>query len=86
MQANAFERLGAHDHLPAPQRSTARRLMWMREHDAKRRPLPHTACNRDVAAPAYDEAVHAQIEEVKAKKPAHTLGEYLRTGDTWEIK
>ena len=41
---------------------------------------------RDVAAPAYDEAVHAQIEEVKAKKPAHTLGEYLRTGDTWEIK
>lgn len=41
---------------------------------------------RDVEAPCYDEAVHQQIEEVKAKKREHTLEEFLLTGDTWEIK
>ena len=41
---------------------------------------------RDVQAPCYDEAVRAQIEEVKAKKREHTLEEFLHTGDTWEIK
>ena len=32
------------------------------------------------------EAVHAQIEEVKATKPYHTFSELLETNDTWEIK
>ncbi|MCD8166151.1 MAG: 2-oxoacid:ferredoxin oxidoreductase subunit beta [Bacteroides sp.] len=41
---------------------------------------------RDVKAPAYDEAVHAQIKEVQAKKPARTLREMLMKGDVWEIK
>ena len=41
---------------------------------------------RDVEAPCYDECVHQQIEEVKAKKKIHTLEEFLHTGDTWEIK
>jgi len=41
---------------------------------------------RDVAAPAYDEEVEAQIEKVKAKNPVRTLREYLMSGDTWEVK
>ncbi|MDR3119119.1 MAG: 2-oxoacid:ferredoxin oxidoreductase subunit beta [Mediterranea sp.] len=42
---------------------------------------------RDVKAPSYDQSVYAQIEEVRAKKPARTLEEMLiTTGDTWEIK
>ena len=41
---------------------------------------------RDVDAPVYDQAVHQQIEEVKAKKPARTLQEMLLSGEVWEIK
>ncbi|MEG1546625.1 MAG: thiamine pyrophosphate-dependent enzyme, partial [Bacteroides sp.] len=41
---------------------------------------------RDVAAPCYDECVHAQIEEVQAKKPIRTLEAFLLSGETWEIK
>ena len=41
---------------------------------------------RDVEAPTYDEAVEAQIEEVKTKKPYHTFEELLLTNDTWEVK
>ncbi|MCL1932279.1 MAG: 2-oxoacid:ferredoxin oxidoreductase subunit beta [Candidatus Azobacteroides sp.] len=41
---------------------------------------------RDVAAPAYDAEVEAQIEKVKAKNPVRTLREYLMSGDTWEVK
>ena len=41
---------------------------------------------RDVEAPTYDEAVEAQIEEVKGKKPYHTFEELLLTNDTWEVK
>jgi 2-oxoglutarate ferredoxin oxidoreductase subunit beta len=41
---------------------------------------------RDVAAPTYDEAVNAQIEEVKGKKPQRTLRDLLLSGETWEVK
>ena len=41
---------------------------------------------RDVEAPTYDEAVEAQIEEVKAKKPYHNFAELLETNDIWEVK
>ena len=41
---------------------------------------------RDVEAPTYDEAVAAQIEEVKTKKPYHTFEELLLTNDIWEVK
>ncbi|MCD8237195.1 MAG: 2-oxoacid:ferredoxin oxidoreductase subunit beta [Prevotellaceae bacterium] len=41
---------------------------------------------RDVAAPIYDDAVTAQIEEVKAKKPYHSFAELLETNDIWEVK
>lgn len=41
---------------------------------------------RDVSAPTYDDAVTAQIEEVKAKKPYHTFSELLETNDIWEVK
>lgn len=41
---------------------------------------------RDVAAPTYDEAVNAQMEEVKAKKPYHNFTELLETNDIWEVK
>ncbi|WP_028897135.1 2-oxoacid:ferredoxin oxidoreductase subunit beta [Prevotella sp. HUN102] len=41
---------------------------------------------RDVEAPTYDEAVNAQIEEVKAKKPYHNFMELLETNDIWEVK
>ncbi|MBR2624339.1 MAG: 2-oxoacid:ferredoxin oxidoreductase subunit beta, partial [Paludibacteraceae bacterium] len=41
---------------------------------------------RDVAAPTYDEAVDAQIEEVKVKKPYHSFEELLETNDIWEVK
>ena len=41
---------------------------------------------RDVDAPSYDESVHQQLEEVKAKKPARTLQETLMSGEIWEIK
>ena len=45
-----------------------------------------TGIIRDVEAPVYDESVHQQIEEVKSKKPAHTLQEMLMSGEIWEIK
>jgi 2-oxoglutarate ferredoxin oxidoreductase subunit beta len=41
---------------------------------------------RDVEAPTYDEALVKQIEEIKAKKPARTLREFLLSGDVWEVK
>lgn len=41
---------------------------------------------RDVDAPTYDESVHKQIKEVKAKKADRTLEELLMMGDTWEVK
>ena len=41
---------------------------------------------RDVDAPTYDDAVTAQIEEVKAKKPYHSFAELLETNDIWEVK
>lgn len=41
---------------------------------------------RDVKAPAYDEELEKQIEEVQAKKPARTLREFLMSGDIWEVK
>ena len=41
---------------------------------------------RDVDAPTYDEAVNAQIEEVKAKKEYHNFTELLETNDIWEVK
>ena len=41
---------------------------------------------RDVEAPTYDEAVHAQIEEVKNLKKYHCFEELLETNDIWEVK
>ncbi|MDY6241836.1 MAG: 2-oxoacid:ferredoxin oxidoreductase subunit beta [Prevotella sp.] len=41
---------------------------------------------RDVEAPTYDEAVNAQLEDVKAKKPYHNFTELLETNDIWEVK
>ena len=41
---------------------------------------------RDVEAPTYDEAVNAQIEEVKAAKNYHSFEELLDTQDTGEVK
>lgn len=41
---------------------------------------------RDVEAPTYDEAVNAQIGEVKGKKPYHNFMELLETNDIWEVK
>ncbi len=41
---------------------------------------------RDVKAPTYDEAVNAQIEEVRQKKSYHNFMELLETNDIWEVK
>ena len=41
---------------------------------------------RDVEAPTYDEAVEAQIEEVKKTKKYHNFAELLETNDIWEVK
>ena len=41
---------------------------------------------RDVEAPTYNDAVEAQIEEVKAKKPYHNIAELMETNDIWEVK
>ena len=41
---------------------------------------------RDVEAPTYDQAVNAQIEEVKGKKKYHNFMELLETNDIWEVK
>jgi 2-oxoglutarate ferredoxin oxidoreductase subunit beta len=41
---------------------------------------------RNVEAPAYDEEMENQIEQVKAKKPARTLKDLLMSGDVWEVK
>ncbi len=41
---------------------------------------------RDVEAPTYDDAVHAQIEEVKGMKKYHNFMELLETNETWEVK
>ena len=41
---------------------------------------------RDVEAPTYNDAVEAQIEEVKAKKKYHNFAELLETNDIWEVK
>ena len=41
---------------------------------------------RDVEAPTYDDAVNAQIEEIKSKKPYHNFAELLETNDIWEVK
>lgn len=40
---------------------------------------------RDVEAPTYDDAVHAQLAEVSAAKPYHTFAELLETNDTWTV-
>nr|WP_320060052.1 2-oxoacid:ferredoxin oxidoreductase subunit beta [uncultured Bacteroides sp.] len=41
---------------------------------------------RDVESPSYDECVHAQIEEVRAKKKDHSLEDLLMQGEIWEVK
>ncbi len=41
---------------------------------------------RDVEAPAYDEAVQRQVDEVTASSKIHNVDELLRSGSTWEIK
>lgn len=41
---------------------------------------------RDVEAPTYDEAVNAQIEEVRAQKKYHNFAELLETNDIWEVE
>ena len=41
---------------------------------------------RDVEAPSYDTSVNQQIEEIKVKKPQHTLYDMLMSGEVWEIK
>ena len=41
---------------------------------------------RDVDAPTYNDAVNAQVEEIKAKKNYHNFEELLLTNDTWEVK
>jgi 2-oxoglutarate ferredoxin oxidoreductase subunit beta len=41
---------------------------------------------RDVAAPTYDEAIEAQIEDVKTRKKYHNFSELLMTNDVWEVK
>ena len=41
---------------------------------------------RDVEAPTYNDAVEAQIEEVKAQKKYHNFAELLETNDIWEVK
>ena len=41
---------------------------------------------RDVEAMTYNDAVHAQVQEVKASKPYHTFSELLETNEIWEIK
>jgi 2-oxoglutarate ferredoxin oxidoreductase subunit beta len=41
---------------------------------------------RDVEAPTYNDAVHAQIKEVSAQKKYHNFMELLETNDIWEVK
>ena len=41
---------------------------------------------RDVEAPTYNDAVHAQLAEVSAQKKYHNFTELLETNDTWEVK
>ena len=41
---------------------------------------------RDVEAPTYNDAVTAQIEEVKATKKYHNFAELLETNDIWEVR
>lgn len=41
---------------------------------------------RDVDAPTYDDAVNAQIDEIKAAKKYHNFAELLETNDIWEVK
>ncbi|MDR2041675.1 MAG: 2-oxoacid:ferredoxin oxidoreductase subunit beta [Tannerella sp.] len=50
-------------------------------------PLPvATGVIREVEAPAYDESVAQQINEVQAKTPVRKLHDLLMSGETWEIK
>lgn len=41
---------------------------------------------RDVDAPAYDQAVHDQIEKVQEKTKNHSLKDFLLSCDSWEVK
>ena len=41
---------------------------------------------RDVEAPTYDDALHAQLKEVEQKKKYHNFMELLETNDIWEVK
>lgn len=40
---------------------------------------------RDVEAPAYDEEVNRQVEEVRARKGFSSLRELILAGDTWTV-
>ena len=41
---------------------------------------------RDVEAPAYDEEVSRQVEEVRARKGFDSLRSLLLAGDTWTVE
>ena len=41
---------------------------------------------RDVDAPTYNDAVHAQVGEITAKKKYHSFAELLETNDTWTVE
>ena len=41
---------------------------------------------RDVDAPTYNDAVHAQLAEVSAQKKYHNFEELLETNDIWTVQ
>lgn len=41
---------------------------------------------RDVAAPAYNEALEAQVEEVRSKKGFNSLRDMILAGETWTVE
>ena len=43
-------------------------------------------CISNEFSSCYNDAVEAQIEEIKAKKPYHSFAELLETNDIWEVK
>jgi 2-oxoglutarate ferredoxin oxidoreductase subunit beta len=77
--------IGPGDLIVHDEKGPAAYAFMLAQMEAPAFPVP-VGVYRDVDAPVFDVAVHAQVEQVTAKKGAGDLAALLYSGDTWEVR
>ena len=77
--------IGPEDLIVHDEKGPAAYAFMLAQMEAPAFPVP-VGVYRAVDAPVFDVAVHAQVEQVTAKKGAGDLAALLYSGDTWEVR